>query len=413
VTRAANSRLGRFFGLAIGILLAVTGAGCAVAWKPVIAPIQPPMRDTFSASEIARGAELAALGDCAVCHTKAPSDYSTASLATNPVLHTGISNGCITCHGAPNAAVPIFYNAYTPKDALLSPVHIPTSTTPCEDCHSSSVFTAFSGTTMTSAKHTLMFAFIGKTCDACHNKVTPALSFYGVTNLTTRPSDHNSGSKLSQDCSSCHNTNNWDGGTLTRTPVAKSAAHSAVTTVVVAPIGVAQRSAPTGTAASVQLTRQMSHAGVTSNCSSCHTGVLATGMGPMHIRTTSTCPDCHTTLAWLPARFDHRSTTASCVRCHNGVTAPGMPTQHVVTQADCDSCHGTIAWQPARFSHLDMVATCASCHNGRVATGQQARHPATAADCGSCHNTLTWSVDGPNKVPLRPLIQKHSGSSGR
>ena len=39
---------------------------------------------------------------CTVCHTTAPADYSTATLATNTVLHTGISSGCITCHGGPD-----------------------------------------------------------------------------------------------------------------------------------------------------------------------------------------------------------------------------------------------------------------------------------------------------------------------
>jgi formate-dependent nitrite reductase cytochrome c552 subunit len=71
----------------------------------------------------------------------------------------------------------VFYNNYTPKDALLSPVHIPTSTTPCEDCHTATVFTAFSGTTMTSAKHTSMFTVIAKSCDPCHNKGHPGAEF--------------------------------------------------------------------------------------------------------------------------------------------------------------------------------------------------------------------------------------------
>jgi len=31
-----------------------------------------------------------------------------------------------------------------------------------------------------------------------------------VSNLTTRPKDHNSGSKKTNDCSGCHNTNNWE-----------------------------------------------------------------------------------------------------------------------------------------------------------------------------------------------------------
>jgi len=95
---------------------------------------------------------------CPVCHTKAPTDFTTATLASNAVLHTGISSGCITCHGAPSASAPVFYLNYTPKSALLSPVHIPTGTTACESCHSATDFTAFSGTTMTSAKHTAMFA---------------------------------------------------------------------------------------------------------------------------------------------------------------------------------------------------------------------------------------------------------------
>ena len=96
---------------------------------------------------------------CSVCHTAAPTNYAT--LAANTVLHTGISSGCITCHGAPNAAAPVFYLNYTPKDALLSPVHIPTAATPCEKCHAIS-FTSFSGTSMSSAKHTAMFAYIGE-----------------------------------------------------------------------------------------------------------------------------------------------------------------------------------------------------------------------------------------------------------
>ena len=70
---------------------------------------------------------------CTVCHTARRPTMTT--LAANAVLHTGITSGCITCHGAPNAAAPVFYLNYTPKDAVLSPVHIPTSTTACEGCH--------------------------------------------------------------------------------------------------------------------------------------------------------------------------------------------------------------------------------------------------------------------------------------
>ncbi|MDE1922819.1 MAG: hypothetical protein KGI55_05295, partial [Gammaproteobacteria bacterium] len=158
---------------------------------------------------------------CSVCHIAIPT-YTT--LATNAVLHTGITGGCIACHGAPNATAPVFANNYTPKDAILAPVHIPTGKTPCEDCHSPAVFTSFSGTTMSSSKHTLMFGFIGNSCDACHNRVTPALSFYGVNNLTIRPTGdpHNAGNGLTNDCSGCHNTTDWGGGTANRATATNS-----------------------------------------------------------------------------------------------------------------------------------------------------------------------------------------------
>ena len=392
---------------------------------------------------------------CTVCHTAAPANYTT--LAANAVLHTGITSGCITCHGAPNATPPVFYLNYTPKDAVLSPVHIPTSSTPCEDCHAIS-FTAFSGTTMTSAKHTLMFAIIGKTCDGCHESGS---KFYGVTNLTTRPSGHHVG----QDCSGCHNTNNWDGGAAARvakTP-ATATAHTTIVAVVNSPsarrgaaalagratsgttaallgtnasvaaapalasgvnggttaalrgagAGAAAASALTGTgvaavssltsAGSVAAAPQVSHLGVTTNCVSCHNGVLAAGKGPAHIASNNTCENCHTTFAWIPARFDHAGITAPCASCHNGVSASGKPARHVQTVQDCKSCHGVFTWSAATFNHLELSATCQSCHNGITATGKQVQHPITTKDCGTCHTTLNWNVFA---VPpkLRPLI---------
>ncbi len=363
---------------------------------------------------------------CTVCHTTAPADYTTTTLAANAVLHTGITSGCITCHGAPNSTPPVFYPNYTPKDAVLSPVHIPTSTTACEACHSPTVFTSFSGTTMTSAKHTSMFAVIGKTCDACHELTTPKLSFYGVTNLTVRPSGHHVG----QDCSGCHNTNNWDGGAQQRAAT-KTAARNMVVTVVKPPaagamgatgsgnvfarrtgtprVGLPAIGAPTRSlVTSVSL---VSHAGVTANCASCHNGMLAAGKPAGHIASNNTCENCHTTLAWIPARFEHQGVTASCSSCHNGVLAPGKPAGHVQSTNDCGACHGTIAWQPAIFSHVAVSPICQTCHNGISATGKQADHVPTAQDCGSCHNTLGWTIMT-MPAQLRPLLRLRPAPTG-
>lgn len=51
------------------LLLAALAVGVAVSWRTEIAPIEPPARSTFDAALIARGATLAAIGDCSACHT--------------------------------------------------------------------------------------------------------------------------------------------------------------------------------------------------------------------------------------------------------------------------------------------------------------------------------------------------------
>ena len=40
-----------------------------LAWRPAIEPIEPPAASLFDSALIGQGAELAALGDCATCHT--------------------------------------------------------------------------------------------------------------------------------------------------------------------------------------------------------------------------------------------------------------------------------------------------------------------------------------------------------
>jgi nicotinate dehydrogenase subunit B len=53
----------------VALITAIVGiAGALLPWRS-IAPIAPPDASVYSAATIARGRELAALGDCAVCHT--------------------------------------------------------------------------------------------------------------------------------------------------------------------------------------------------------------------------------------------------------------------------------------------------------------------------------------------------------
>lgn len=48
-------------------LLVVACAG--LTWRPAVAPISPPAADSFAPALVARGAQLAAAGNCAGCHT--------------------------------------------------------------------------------------------------------------------------------------------------------------------------------------------------------------------------------------------------------------------------------------------------------------------------------------------------------
>lgn len=59
------------FATAAALCVAVVGVAAAVLPWRAIAPIAPPDPSTYSAATIARGQQLAALGDCAVCHTVA------------------------------------------------------------------------------------------------------------------------------------------------------------------------------------------------------------------------------------------------------------------------------------------------------------------------------------------------------
>jgi nicotinate dehydrogenase subunit B len=65
-----TGRRGAFAGLA-ALCAAAVGIGAAVLPWRSIAPIARPDASVYSASTIARGRQLAALGDCAVCHTNA------------------------------------------------------------------------------------------------------------------------------------------------------------------------------------------------------------------------------------------------------------------------------------------------------------------------------------------------------
>src|SRR6185312_3192556 len=90
------------FATAAALCAAAIGIGAAVLPWRAIAPVALPDASVYSAATIARGEQLAALGDCAVCHTSAngilnaggkplPTPFGTIfSTNITPDVETGI-----------------------------------------------------------------------------------------------------------------------------------------------------------------------------------------------------------------------------------------------------------------------------------------------------------------------------------
>jgi mono/diheme cytochrome c family protein len=55
--------------IAAALLMTAAVAAFAIAWRPAIAAINPPAPQSFDSALVKRGRELAAIGNCATCHT--------------------------------------------------------------------------------------------------------------------------------------------------------------------------------------------------------------------------------------------------------------------------------------------------------------------------------------------------------
>src|SRR5919201_963419 len=62
-------RSGIIGGAVAALVIAGAGAAFVIAWRPAIAAIDPPPRQSFAPDLVKRGRELAAIGNCNDCHT--------------------------------------------------------------------------------------------------------------------------------------------------------------------------------------------------------------------------------------------------------------------------------------------------------------------------------------------------------
>lgn len=282
--------------------------------------------------------------DCGLCH-------GIGNNFTDGIFdHTSIVDNCSSCHGEGQTGAVIKMSSKT------NPAHVTTSQD-CSICHTPGTFktTVFNhnqivtdcaschGVGATGATTTVLSVPIGKT-------------HVGITDTNTTP-------PTLQDCSICHNTTAFAGA-------------------------------------------KYDHTGITTNCASCHDGLVALGKNGTHVPTSDDCSVCHKTTGMKPATFIHTGIVTNCVSCHDGIFAKDKNIGHVATTSDCGSCHtvppttfiangATNGWIPAGFDHsgLSINTRCDSCH-GVTATGMDKKtnpaHWATGFDCRDCHTTATF-----------------------
>ena len=254
------------------------------------------------------GAHLAA--DCESCHQ--PGVQGKLSFLGQPT-------DCVACHQ------PTFVATRNPDHVAGGfPTH-------CIECHNTTTWLA-STFNHQATRFPLTGAHLAVACNVCHadkvymEKSTACASCHQADyNTTTDPS--HTAAQLPSDCSQCHTTASWSGGTFNHstTKFALTGAH------------------------------------IPLDCNSCHGDGVYAGKG-------TTCVTCHLN--------DYNATN------NPGHQGAGFPT-------GCATCHTTATWAGATFNHDGPYFPIYSgTHAGRWSTCTQCHtNPSNYAvfDCLSCH----------------------------
>jgi hypothetical protein len=369
---------------------------------------------TYSVADAAHAVGGLATGDCALCHSGTTSftaagkpsghmpttvttcstchgaGYAVDTLNSLSALHTGITGGlnpftattigthtCTTCHvagtGGTSGTAPFTgcttqtvcttpppLSSYQPMLKEAKGAHVPIGNTDCNGCHA--VFTAFSGVNMKPGSTTMHTnaALGGVKCMDCHERGD---SWFGVSNLKTRPSSHSGTKAAPNDCngSKCHDTG---GFRALQRPIMRGA-------LVGPDMGRIRPNLQIGKTSRGSLGNTFDHKGVApGQCKTCHDGKSASGMPTRHLMVSNSCDTCHRATTWTPAQFSHNGVSPNtCLACHNGMGASAKPAGHFMTSRSCDSCHKSMAWAPVNYQHLSPqyrpapdMQTCVACH---------------------------------------------------
>ncbi len=303
---------------------------------------------------------------CALCHASLP------TYKPGVMNHSGISNGCTTCHAA--AVGGLAFLGVTPVSQGSG--HLPTGSD-CATCHAST--SKFGpGTAM---QHT----GISNGCSACHDT---GKVFTGVANLKTKPANHIPTTAACESCHAAGNFKSFAGTGMNHGPVAGTTCATCHETGR-SFFGVAIVTRPTPA--------QNPNHPPTGDCGTCHTTTsfaAAGGKPANHIPTNAACTLCHTNPAsYKPGVMNHRGIASGCTTCHAvgatgtaffGVTPVPQGSGHIPTVEDCVTCHAsTTKFGPGTaMQHTGISSGCATCHDtGKTFTGvnqdQAANHVPT------------------------------------
>jgi ssDNA-binding Zn-finger/Zn-ribbon topoisomerase 1 len=346
---------------------------------------------------------------CETCHVGAiPPGLVSANGADSSTRfsgaafsHSGISSGCVTCHG-PSVGSSTFFgvSSLVVMPSTTPGGHIPSSTS-CESCHAGSVPSSLVSVT---ASHPVPGS-------AFRNAPPTAAQIHAGTSAV---------------CSSCHEAGqNWLGLDLplyARVPTS----YTGVATTQYR--GFQTRPVLGGTSTSVD---DGAHPG-TLECSNCHGNTIAF-TGPVapanHIPYANAvaCSTCHGDFSAAPRvsviHANIQNTSANCQQCHSTANAAlyassttinpikTPPANHIsMGSLGCEGCHvgtnSSMASTPVQdgasfagslFNHSGATATCAACHGAGVTASTffgvypvglsvlSPAHVPTTAACQSCH----------------------------
>jgi hypothetical protein len=343
--------------------------------------------------------------DCAGCHTTGRQAAATAK----PQTHIPTTKACDNCH----TTAASFATAVMDHTAL---------TQPCSVCHNG----ANAGIKSMSSSHILVPP--DAKCDDCHKNT---FSFLAAQFKHVDAS----GAPITANCTSanCHGTPSGSGalGEPSNHP------YNHYTTPPELRCEVCHMPAAANSNFTSFLGAIFNHAltGGTA-CATCHNGSLngVLGKPSTHIPTTAPCETCHSPSVTTPGGFkapnwtmNHAGITSNCVTCHGGQSFQGSvpnppvnkPATHIPTQAACETCHantstgiGGFAAPNWAMSHTGITTNCATCHGGQTFAGTPpvipvnkasvtvGTHIATTLSCETCHTSTatpggfaTWTMN--------------------